>query len=263
MVSRSPTAPARRSATRFADHFSRQAGAYAAFRPTYPRGLIARLAGLAPGLDAAWDCATGNGQAALLLAAHFAQVLATDASREQLARAVPHPQVVYREALADDSGAPSASVDLITVAQALHWFDLDGFYDEARRVLRPNGVLAVWCYGAARVSPEIDRVLDWFYTQRVGRHWPLERRHVEAGYRDLTFPFAEVDIGAWSMTASLDRRTLIGYVGTWSAVGRTHEAEGGDPLVDLATALAAPRPDKAATEPRTVTWPLGIRVGRQ
>jgi SAM-dependent methyltransferase len=190
-------------------------------------------------------------------------VLATDASREQLTQTVPHPRVVYREALADDSGAAAASMDLVTVAQALHWFDLDRFYAEAWRVLRPDGILAVWCYGAARVSPEIDAVLDWFYGARVGRHWPLERRHVEAGYRDLPFPFAEIAIGDWSMTAALDRRALIGYVGTWSAVARARAAEANDPLVDLATALAGPWPDAAEGEMRTVTWPLGIRVGRR
>lgn len=218
---------------------------------------------LSPGRDAAWDCATGNGQAARLLAKHFGHVLATDASREQLARAVPDARVVYREALADDSGAAAASLDLITVAQALHWFDLDRFYREARRVLKSNGILAVWCYGAARVSPAIDRVLDWFYNERVGRHWPEERRHVEAGYRDLPFPFEEIDIGAWSMTAALDRRALIGYVGTWSAVGRARAAERKDPLADLTAALASPWPDAAQEETRTVTWPLSIRVGRR
>jgi len=233
------------------------------FRPSYPQALIARLAALAPGLDAAWDCATGNGQAALLLAAHFAHVLATDASREQLARAASHPRVVYRQALADDSGAPPTSVDLVTVAQALHWFDLDRFYGEAERVLKPGGILAVWCYGAARVSPEIDAILDWFYYERVGRHWPLERRHVEEGYRDLPFPFADIDIGEWTMTASLDRRALIGYVGTWSAVARACAAERKDPLSDLATALAGPWPDAAQGEPRPVTWRMGLRVGRK
>src|SRR4029453_15505466 len=109
-------------------------------------------------------------------------------------------------------------MDLVTVAQALHWFDRDRFYGEAERVLKPGGILAVWCYGAARASPGVDTILDWFYSERVGRYWPLERRHVEEGYRDLPFPFAEIDVGEWSMTALLDRRALIGYVGTWSAV---------------------------------------------
>jgi SAM-dependent methyltransferase len=245
----------------FADHFSGHAAQYAAHRPSYPPELVAAVASLVPAHDLAWDCGTGNGQAAVLLAAHFTQVIATDASREQLAQAPAHPRIAYRVALQDDSGAAPASVDLVTVAQALHWFDLRRFYGEANRVLKADGVLAVWCYDLPRVAPDIDPVVTWFYSQRIGRFWPPERRHVEAGYRDLEFPFEEMPSEVWPMTAWLTRQEFLGYVGTWSAVVKARLEEGADPLVELGPALAAvwPRPD----ERRQVTWPIRLRAGRR
>jgi SAM-dependent methyltransferase len=246
--------------TSFSDHFSACAGSYAAFRPKYPPGLIRHLAGLAPRRELAWDCGTGNGQAAVLLAEHFVRVQATDASQDQLAHAVAHPRVSYRVALESDSGLADHAADLVTVAQALHWFDLERFYAEARRVLVTDGLLAVWCYERAQLDPEIDRTFDWFYSERVGRYWPPARRHVEAGYRDLEFPFAELDAGSWSMESRLDRQQLLGYIGTWSAVKECRAQEGVDPLVELEALLAERWPD--AHEPREIRWPISLRVGR-
>lgn len=246
--------------TSFSDHFSACAGSYAAFRPKYPPELIRHLAELAPRRELAWDCGTGNGQAAVLLAEHFTRVHATDASRDQLAHAVPHARVTYRVGLESDSGLAAGSADLITVAQALHWFDLARFYAEVRRVLVKDGLLAVWCYERAQVESDIDPLFDWFYTERVGRYWPPERSHVEVDYRDLEFPFEEMDAGSWSMAARLDRQQLLGYIGTWSAVKECRAQEGIDPLVELGAALAERWPD--ASEPREVRWPIALRVGR-
>jgi SAM-dependent methyltransferase len=245
---------------RSADYFSASAEAYAAFRPSYPDTLIRYVASCAPGRDLAWDCATGNGQAAVPLAQWFARVVATDASATQLAHARPHPRVTYRLAAAGASGLDAASVDLVTVAQALHWLDLDAFYKEVHRVLKPDGVLAVWCYARCRVAPEIDPVIDWFYDERVGRYWPPERLHTETAYRDLPFPFAELPAAAWAMTASLTRAELLGYIGTWSAVDIARRTEGADPVPELEARLAPVWPSDAMR--RSVTWPLALRIGR-
>jgi SAM-dependent methyltransferase len=247
--------------TRYSDHFSTGARDYAAFRPDYPDALLDAVTALAPGRALAWDCGTGSGQAALPLAGRFARVVATDASEQQIAHARPHPRVEYRVAREDASGLPDGSADLVTVAQALHWFDLDRFYAEVRRVLRPGGVLAAWSYGLMLIDAPVDAAVRTFYDDRLGRYWPPERRHVDAGYRDLPFPFPAVPSGAWSMTGAMTRDELLGYVGTWSAVTRCRAAEGADPLTELARALEPLWPDRA--ERRTVTWPIALRVGRR
>jgi len=244
----------------FKDHFSTVASSYAAFRPTYPPEMISFLAGLAPGRDLAWDCACGSGQAAFLLADHFERVVATDASPEQIGNAAPHPRVGYSVAREDGSGLPDASVSLVTVAQALHWLDRPRLYAEVDRVLRPGGVFAAWCYVLLRISPEIDRVLDWFYSERVGRFWPPERRHTENGYRDLPIPFDEIPGGEWWISSRLDLPRLLGYIGTWSSV-RNCRAAGDDPMPELEAALAPHWPDAAAR--REIRSPVSLRMSRK
>jgi SAM-dependent methyltransferase len=247
--------------SRFTDHFAPQAASYASFRPTYPPEMIAAIAGLAPAREVAWDCATGSGQGAVLVAAHFDRVVATDASASQIAHARPAPNVEYRIAAAERSGLPDASVDLVTVAQALHWFDVETFYAEVDRVLRPSGVLAVWMYFLFTASPDVDAVIEWFYSDRVGQYWPPERRHVESGYSTLGFPYPAEPIGSFSIESHLDRTALLGFVGSWSAVARCRAAEGRDPLPELDARLAEVWPD--ATERRRIVWPILLKVGRR
>src|SRR5262249_24385836 len=140
-----------------------------------------------------WDCAYGNGQATADLAARFGKVCGTDASREQIASAALHPNVEYRVALAEESGLPDGSVQLVTVAQALHWFDLTRFYSEVRRVLSPGGVIAVWDYGIDQVEGDaVNVIAQDFYFNVVGPYWPPERKLVEEGYRTIPFPFEEI-----------------------------------------------------------------------
>jgi SAM-dependent methyltransferase len=242
------------------DHFSSLARAYARARPTYPAVLFQELARLAPGRELAWDCGTGNGQAAAGLADHFHAVLATDPSAAQLAEAHPHSRILYRQLPEAQSGLDAGSADLVTAAQAAHWFDLDRFYAEALRVLRPGGLLAVWCYGLCRIAPSIDPLLTEFCLGTVGPWWPPERRHIDAEYRTLPFPLPDVPFPALSIERSWTLTELLEYLRTWSAVGRYVAACGHDPVLALQERLSERwgRPDR----PRPVTWPLAMRLGR-
>lgn len=242
------------------DLFSPQVAEYAAFRPSYPADLISFLARLAPERALAWDCATGSGQAAVQLAAHFARVLATDASPDQLSRATPHPRIEYRTAVEDDSGAPPGSVDLVTVAQALHWLDLPRFYGEVRRVLKPRGIVAAWCYGMMQVDRGVDAVMDWFEGTRLGRLREKELEHLRSGYREIEFPFDEIATRPWVMTESMTLDQFLGFVSSWSAVATKRRELGTDPVADLRAALSAAWPADAPA--RAVRWPIGLRAGR-
>ena len=236
------------------------ARAYAAARPTYPEALFTHLASVVPGHRRAWDCAAGNGQATLPLAPYFDEVLATDASAEQLGQAPAHPRVTYRAALAESSGLPDASVDLVTVAQALHWLNLPAFYQEARRVLVPDGVLAVWCYGIQRLDDEpVDRLLQHFYAAVVGPYWAPERRLVETGYRTLAFPFDELPAPSFEMALDWTLPELLAYIRTWSATARFTTERGYDPVAPFGVELARYWGPEAA---RRVRWPLSLRMGR-
>lgn len=244
----------------FADHFSGVSAAYAAFRPRYPDALFDALAALAPAREAAWDCGTGSGQAALGLARHFTRVIATDASDAQIAAATPHPRVTYRVAPAESSGLEDRSVDLVAAAQAVHWFDRPRFWREARRVLRPNGVVAVWTYGRFEVTPEIDRVVQRFYREVVGPFWPPERKLVEERYKTLDFPFAELPAPELAIEGRLTLDQVAGYIRTWSATRGYIARHGRDPVDDLVAELAPLWSDRAM--PRPARWPLAMRVGR-
>ncbi|MDZ7269776.1 MAG: class I SAM-dependent methyltransferase [candidate division KSB1 bacterium] len=243
----------------FKDHFSKQAEDYARYRPRYPDELFAFLAGLVPEHDCAWDCGTGSGQAALALARHFARVIASDPSARQIAQARSHARVCYVMAEAEHIGIAAQAVDLITVAQALHWFQLDVFYAEVRRVLKPGGVLAVWCYDLLRLTPEIDALLDDFNRTVVGAFWPLERQWVGARFAELPFPFAELAVPAFEMSASWRLQDLLGYLGTWSATQRFIAARGFDPVTQLGERLALVWGNPA--DARHMRWPLFVRAG--
>jgi SAM-dependent methyltransferase len=252
--------------TSFKDHFSRDAAGYAAHRPTYPAALVDFLAEAAPGRDLALDCACGTGQLSVPLGARFGRVVATDASAQQITQALQHPAVTYRIAPAECSGLPDASADLITVAQAAHWLDLEAFYAEVRRVARPRAILALISYGVLEVADaRADAVVRDFYRDVLGPHWPPERRHVEDGYRVLAFPFAEIPFAeipapALSIEVAWGLDDLIGYTETWSAVRAAERALGRGPITAFRAALAEAWGDPG--ERRGVRWPLSLRVGR-
>jgi SAM-dependent methyltransferase len=193
-----------KSTPAFKDHFSAQAGAYEKHRPRYPRELFAWLAASSPARNLAVDVATGSGQAAIALAEFFDRVIAIDASAAQLKAAQANPRVRYVCEAAERISLPDASADLIVAAQAAHWFDWAAFAVEARRVLRPGGLLAIWSYGNFVTQPEIERLAEDFSRDVVGPYWPRERRHVEEGYRDLRLPFPECAVPRFEMRTDWD-----------------------------------------------------------
>ncbi|AFL75705.1 class I SAM-dependent methyltransferase [Thiocystis violascens] len=244
----------------FQDHFAPVAATYASARPSYPPLLFAWLAKTCSARDLVWDCATGNGQAAVALGDWFTRVIATDASSEQLVHAQPHDRVIYRRTSAEDSGLRDASVDLITVAQALHWFDLPRFHREVRRVLKPNGLFAAWSYGRLRIDdPAVDRFFQSFYSETLSAYWPAERHHVETGYRDLAFPLRLQPVPTFTMTDGWTCGQVFGYVRSWSATAKLCEARGEVAMDSFIARLLQIWGDPERT--CVVTWPLTILVG--
>lgn len=251
--------PSRVNAVSFRDHFSRRAADYARFRPTYPGALYAELVRLAPGSGRAWDCATGNGQAAVALAGHFERVLATDASRDQLVRAERHERVTYAVAYAERTPAPDRVFDLVTVAAAAHWFDLDGFYAEVRRVTRPGGILALWSYYMCESEPAIDTVIDRYAHQVLGPYWPERMHYNQERYAGLPFPFERVAMSPFHAEARWLLEQLQGFMSTWSAAQRYRDAHGREAIGEVAEDLARAWGGRRHVHLR---WPLHMLVGR-
>lgn len=245
----------------FKDHFSSASDRYAAYRPDYPAALFEWLTGQCVERNTAWDCATGSGQAALGLAPHFRQIIATDASAEQIRHAEAHPAIDYRVAPAEASGLADRSVDLVAVAQAAHWFDLPRFYAEVARVLKPGGVLALWGYGRMELPGDMDAPFRRFYSETVGPWWPPERALIDDAYRSLEFPFAEIGAPAFFIEVEWSLHRLMDYLSTWSAVKRYQTAQGLDPLPALGAELAPLWGDPDTT--RRLQWPLFLRAGRR
>jgi SAM-dependent methyltransferase len=242
----------------FIDHFSRASNEYARARPTYPDALFALLAEVAPARERAWDCATGSGQAALGLARHFAHVEATDASSQQVANAARAANVAYSVQPAEATTFAAGSFDAVCVAQAVHWFDVDRFYAEVKRVLRPRGALLLTAYGWSSVSPKVDRLVKRDVLAPIEPYWPPQNQLIVDGYRDLPFPFERIEFPAMAIEVRWTLGQYVDYIGTWSATRRLLELAP-DFLEKSHAALKAAWPDE---EPRTVTMPLVVLCGR-
>ena len=243
----------------WADHFSATAGDYHRYRPIYPDALFAYLSTLAPSNEWVWDCATGNGQAAFGLSPHFETVVATDASFQQLAQSPSRQNVRFLACRAEAAPLNANRFSLVTIAQALHWFAEDGFFEEVVRVSTNGAIVAAWSYRLASIDLDIDTVLTQFYDD-IGPYWPAERCYVAAAYATLPFPFSELTPPAFTMTALWTLDHLMGYVATWSAVKRARRATKVDPLPELLTKLQSVWQEPHVA--RQVSWPLRIRIGQ-
>ncbi|MDX5348194.1 MAG: class I SAM-dependent methyltransferase [Hymenobacteraceae bacterium] len=240
------------------DNFSAQSKQYAAFRPGYPAELVKYLVSLTKEQERAWDCATGNGQMAVLLSEHFAEVQATDISQNQLFNATPKANIHYSLAPAEETSFPDHFFDLITVAQAVHWFNFDMFYKEARRVLKPGGIIALIGYGLLKTNTDLDAVIHNFYSNITGPFWDAERRYLDEEYKTIPFPFSEIELPEFEIIYQWSEEDLLGYLGTWSAVQHYKKAKGEDPLLLITSDL-----EKWFTQHKTatVTFPLFTRTG--
>ncbi|MCB0532430.1 MAG: class I SAM-dependent methyltransferase [Lewinellaceae bacterium] len=243
------------------DNFSHQAASYARYRPVYPPSLIEHMANLAPGKHAAWDCATGNGQVAVALAEHFESVLATDMSAQQLEHARPHPRIRYAQERAEHCSAADETFDLITVAQAVHWFDFESFFAEVQRVLRPDGILALIGYSLFTADDaDIDAVVRHFYVDITGPYWDAERRHIDAAYQTIPFPLKEIDMPHFFMEFNWTADDVLGYFSSWSAVQHYIRANGHNPVELIEPDLRAAW---GGVGSRKISNQLLLKVGRK
>jgi ubiquinone/menaquinone biosynthesis C-methylase UbiE len=241
------------------DLFSKQSKEYAVSRPTYPESLFDFLAGLVDRKDLAWDCATGNGQAAVALSKYFRRVIASDISEKQIGNAKRKSNIRYEVFPAEKAILEDDSVDLITVAQALHWFNFKEFYKEARRVLRKGGVIAAWAYGLHSISPEIDKVACYLYEDILGKYWPKERKYIENRYEDVPFPFKQLLTPQFQIELNWNLSELVNYFYTWSSVQKFLEKNNHDPVKQI---LGELEEAWGSQQRRQIAWPIYINVGR-
>jgi SAM-dependent methyltransferase len=243
----------------FKDHFSKQAGIYSKYRPGYPEALYSYLASMAHQHELAWDCGTGNGQAAIGLAAYFKKVIATDPSPEQINYAFPKDNVEYRVEKAERTAMLASSADLVTIANALHWFDFDQFYPEVKRVLKPGGIIAAWAYVPPSISPEIDTCIRHFHDVELDNYWIAENRYAEAGYKTIPFPFQEMPAPAFQSKKEMSLFDFREYLCTWSAVQRYINNNGYDPTEALFSKLLPLWGNPSSV--KEVSWDLVLKLG--
>ena len=240
------------------DRFSAQAADYARYRINYPADLYDWLLPQVAGRERAWDCATGNGQVAAVLADYFVRVNATDLSASQLAQAVPRLNVHYQTARAEHTPFPDQRFDLITVAQAVHWFEPQAYQAEVRRVARPGAVLAEWGYGLVEVSPDIDPHIRHFYRETMGPYWDANRWHIDDAYARIPFPFAGVRRAHFAVRRQWSAEWFLQYLRTWSSVQKYQQERSADP-VEL---IAAEVTQLWGAGEQEVAFPVFARAGR-
>jgi SAM-dependent methyltransferase len=239
------------------DNFSSQAAVYAKYRPAYPAALFDFILSHAKGREAAWDCATGNGQTAKELSPHFKKVLATDISRKQLDNAIAAENIFYSVQPAEQTGFAENSIDLITVSQALHWFNFEKFYKEAVRVSKPGCWLAVWMYSLLRISPDIDMIIEDYHFQALEKYWDNERKHVDNNYSTIPFPFPGIETPPFSIEYLWGLDELEGYLNTWSALQKFITANGYSPVPELIKKIQPFWKDKMR-----IVFPVYLRMGQ-
>ncbi|PWU01532.1 MAG: SAM-dependent methyltransferase [Bacteroidetes bacterium] len=242
------------------DRFSERAETYAQYRPGYPKELVEYVISFVNNKNLAWDCGTGNGQAASLLAEYFVKVFATDISEKQIANAKHLPNIFYSISPAENTSFPDQCFDLITVGQAYHWFKFDAFEKEAKRVGKPGGVVAVWGYNLMKTGDQsIDELVRNFYSKVVGPFWDAERKHVENLYQDIPFNFELLPSKDFEMKLEWKREGLVGYIQSWSAVQNFIKANSSDPVPEIQKEIFSIWPEDQI---KTVSFPIFLKIGR-
>lgn len=243
----------------FKDNFSKQSNAYQKYRPSYPKELFEYLSNISKTHNLAWDCGTGNGQSAVGLAHYFENVYATDPSERQISNALSHPKITYRVEKAETCSLENKSADLITVAQALHWFDFEKFYAEVKRVLKPNGIIAVWTYSLPKISFEIDEIVLHFQDNILGGFWQKENQFVSEEYRTIPFPFKEIETPSFKFQKKITFEDLKGLLVSWSATQRYKDQNGTDPVLEIENNLL--NLWRKSHETKLATWNIFLKVG--
>ncbi|HEV2700656.1 MAG TPA: class I SAM-dependent methyltransferase [Steroidobacteraceae bacterium] len=241
--------------------FSVKADEYAASRPHYPRALLQYLVDLCPDTGRVWDCGTGSGQAAVALAEWFSQVDATDVSAQQIANAVPHGRVRYSVQAAEHTDFPDGCFSLVTVAQALHWFEFGRFWPEVQRVLRPRGILAAWTYTWPILSEALDLIVTRRLLSVIKDYWAPQNQLAWDAYATVPFPFEELAPPELGMEVSWDFYQFTAYLCTWSATRRCIEANGATFFEAFQRELEVQWGDPS--RPRLVRMELFCRIGRR
>lgn len=243
----------------FKDNFSKQASAYQKYRPSYPKELFFYLSNLTDNHDLAWDCGTGNGQSALGLTVYYEKVYATDPSEQQIANAIPNSKITYKIEKAENTTLEDNSVDLITVAQAMHWFDFDKFFSEVKRVLKPKGIIAIWTYSLPKISTEIDQLTLHFQEKIVGEFWQKENQFVSEEYKTIPFPFKEIETPSFKFQKEITLDDLKGLLESWSATQRYMNQHGQNPIKEIEGKL-----NKLWVNPKIkkpAIWSIYMKVG--
>ena len=241
------------------DLFSKQTSSYSKYRPYYPVELYEYLLQFVKTRDGVWDCGIGNGQAAIILAEYFKEVKATDISENQLAKANRHPRIEYITSPAEKTPFPDDSFDLVTVAQAYHWFDFKAFAEEVYRVSRPGGIIAIWGYNLVTTNNQnINTAITDFYTNVVGPYWDAERKYVEDNYNTVPFSFPLIASKTFTIENKWSKTDLIGYLNSWSAVQHFLAVKNFNPVDQFAAVLSGYLTDE---ELITVSFPVFLKIG--
>lgn len=242
------------------DNFSKQSESYSKFRPSYPNEIYDFIYEQLENREHAWDCGTGNGQVAIELAKYFKKVIATDISSNQIKNATKKTNIEYQLCQAEHASFPKNHFDLITVAQAIHWFDFDAFYKVVNHSLKPRGLLALITYNLLKIDPEIDAIIQYLYKDILGDYWDPERKYVDEAYKNIPFPFEEIQTPKFSQTYTWGLDKLIGYLNTWSAVQHYIQRTGENPVDKIKSKLEKSWYEETK---KKVFFPMFLKLGRK
>ncbi len=243
------------------DKFSAQAAIYKKYRPVYPKGLYDVILNTTKGRGVCWDCATGNGQVANVLSDHFDAVFATDLSENQIKQAPQKSNITYSVSRAESTTFSDKQFDLITVAQAMHWFDFDAFGKEANRVLRDDGCICIWGYGPLKVEGEAGKLVDKFYKDIIGSYWDPERKHIDEGYKNVDLHFKSVELNnKMAIEENWTIEQLQGYFDSWSSVQNYIEKNSSNPVPEIMEEIKSVW---GSSEKLKVTLPIFLKIGKK